>query len=445
KILRTQVGSHQTKIDEVVLTALQDPVLVLHIFSKISKNPELATTGTDLKLLVLRLGFGELRSLVDSLLEKHVDLAPEIDFLYQRKILKLVRIGVVARILAEGVAKNLAEEVPALGVICNIGELLVMTKYQRDYLKVYEESTTQNFYSKFTKHFGINVQTSTIHLLKVVGVSSTISKIIDTDEPVQGDLLTLRNLVFGADELVQAFETDKLSRYSPGSILPSKSFLRLLPFSDNLYARTFERISLFLYKKVTMEPTQTTESDFDLDKLEMDLSSLLDNSGTVEPNYLESLSENSMLEFAPYPDNLKLFENVINNASDFSSLCSALLLKLVDSNLFDRSALIEVDFFSKRLILVESKGEGFQTNVFEIDKVLLNSLNRTKVKSSHISTVIDLPLGSKTYACMPLPTTDKLYLLYADTKNKPIGFDLRKTFREVSKLALKKIQQIRSL
>ncbi|MCX7952265.1 MAG: HDOD domain-containing protein [Deltaproteobacteria bacterium] len=437
--LSVLLSQPQTKVDEVAVCCLQDPVLTLLILKKVGSSSELVTSTTEVKLLVLRLGFFELRKLVDELSQNYEELDPLIGFIYEKRVNHLIKVGVVSRILSEAVSKHLSEEVPAVGVLSKVVELLVMRKYQKDYLELYEQSTTQNFYLRFSKLFGNQIENLNVEFLKTLGVPSIVTKVLDLSEHVSNDELIIRNIVYGADELVQAFEADRLSRYAPGAILPSKSFLRLLPFTDHLYGRAFERVTVFLHKRVQVD--QDLEVSVDLSKLDEEigvLTSQRDDQVVKDASEDENTSQLNLTGKGPLSGILAELSQI----KDFSTLCSTLLSKLTENELFDRSALIEVDFVNRLLKIVEEKGQGFSTKVVEIDSILINALNLTKVKSSKIPTSISLPFGSNTFAFMPLSYNDKLFLLYADTRERPIGLELRRSFREVADQVKQKLKEL---
>ncbi len=453
----------QANLNEIAFVCLQDPVINLNILLRGSKFVNQVKITTDLAVLILRLGVSDLKSLLSEISNPTVEENPMINFYYQKRVLKLTRTAVVARILAEVCAKHLASEVSSLALLCRIVELPLMIKHPKEYTELVEKTVSSNFYLKFPQIFSKAIDALNIIFLQTIGMNSNLIKILNPNEPAVEDQLILRCLIFGAEELVFAFETNRLNRYSPGSQLPSNSLLRLLPISEQSYGRAFERITLFLHKKASFEGESidseinqtnihssisldegTKDVHPDLDKLQNDLDELLKDTESNFENWNKNIDAESN-KTAGIGKSIPSLKNVIDelkSVESFEDLCEVLLLKLVSNNLFDRSALLELSVKEKRLYVKKSVGGEFKSKIYELDELVLNTLNFTKVKSSAIPAIVDLPLGSPTFAFMPLPAGSKLYILYADTYNRPIGLDLRTSFREVANLALKKLQEL---
>lgn len=467
RLLQNLLSKPQTKVDDVAFACLQDPVLTCLILQASISSPEHSSESLDMKILTLRIGFSNLRRLVDSLANNQKELDPKIEFLYEKRVKRLVRTGIISRIIAEGAAKHVAEEAPTLGVISKLAELIVMVKHPDEYLELSTSSTTSNFYLRFQKFFHRSVNSLNVSFLSCLRIPRAVIRILDSAESVSNDEMLLRNIVFSADEIIHAYETDKLSRYSPGAILPSKSHLRLLPFNDNIYSKTFERIVVFLHKKVQLEPAyedaqnrndtltdNQNEVDFNhFENLDLDIASIEDQVSNLLGDQLfndePKKNELAVPDFSSTEQDSETKESLmkhtisaINSAKTFDQMYKALLSSLTENSLFDRAALAEVHADTRTLRIIEYSGEKFPSDVYELDSAIIGSLNLTKIKSSTIPSSIRLPLGSNTYACMPIPVGDKLFLVYADTKHKPIGLELRREFREVAERVLEKLKEL---
>lgn len=408
-----------TKVDDLALCALQDPILVLELlklangtFFSAGRPPLTTASGA-----IIRLGEDEMLNVLKSLMDRPKFTDPAVSRIFEKHRGRSRRAGILARMLSETVSKPLSEECHTAGLFMFLGELLATAHLGETYVELYESNNPATVLCRLAEDHRFNVETMGLSYLQKSGIPASLLFAISREgKPNTPDRAPMKPICFAAAEMVDAFDHNKWEKLSPGKQLPPKSALRFLRLSDTQYTRLYERASEYLFQDKLMQERvsveelsrpspmsrdedcdfviQTADSDFpaaENPSLENDLLSLLDPAESLEkaptsaapsgstissktlsdsynirrdaPAKSVARNENPMPLVAPPPLRTSAGNAFVSNvteqldkvSSSEELLCSILSI-LTDSGPFEKSALIVVSKDRKNAIVVAARG-----------------------------------------------------------------------------------------
>jgi HD-like signal output (HDOD) protein len=416
----SRLASKQTtKVDDLALCALQDPILVLELlklangtFFSAGRPPLTTVSGA-----IIRLGEDEMLNVLKSLMDRPKFTDPEVSRIFEKHRGRSRRAGILARMLSETVAKSLSEECHTAGLFMFLGELLATAHLGETYVKLYESNNPATVLCRLAQDHRFDVETMGLSYLQKSGIPASLLFAISREgKPNTPDRAPMKPICFAAAEMVDAFDQNKWEKLSPGKQLAPKSALRFLRLSDTQYMRLYERASEYLFQDKLMQERLSVEDlgrsnsvsrdeDFDFviqtadsdsvtaatPSLENDLLSLLDpaesieeaptsappSTGTISAKTLSdsynirrdapaksaARNDNPMPLVAPPPLRTSAGNAFVSNvteqldkaSSSEEVLCSILSI-LTDSGPFEKSALIVVSKDRKNAIVVAARG-----------------------------------------------------------------------------------------
>lgn len=256
---RRLVGDKEIRIDALALCASQDPVIVIELLK--TANAMFFSGGrspiTSVKTSIVRLGSDIVQQLLDGLKERPVTKDERVFHWQEIHRSRCKRTAIVARILAEALAKNLNDDCQAAGLLFNVGELLAVAFFQETYAKLADNSQRASVNFRLLQDHKFDVEKMGVSYLKRQGIPDNLLFAIDRDgRPRQAERAIMKPLCLASVEFVDAFDTNKWEKLAPGKTLNPKSALRLLQFSDSQYLKVYERCSEYLFSARLLEERQ---------------------------------------------------------------------------------------------------------------------------------------------------------------------------------------------
>jgi HD-like signal output (HDOD) protein len=408
-----------TKVEDLALCALQDPILVLELlklangtFFSAGRPPLTTASGA-----VTRLGEDEMLNALKSLMDRPTLPDPGVFRIFEKHRSRSRRAGILARMLSETVAKSLSEECHTAGLFMFMGELLATAHLGQTYVKLYESNNPATVLCRLAQDHRFDVEAMGLSYLQKSGIPQALLFAISREgKPSTPDRAPMKPICFAAAEMVDAFDQNKWEKLAPGKQLAPKSALRFLRLSDSQYMRLYERASEYLFQDKLMQERLAVEDlgrsnelsrdeDFDFviqttdsetpatgdSSLENDLLSLLDpaehvaeaaksvsetesrisakilsDSYNITPNApAKSVARNNtpLPLVAPPPLRTSAGNSFVlnvtqelDNATSSEDLLRRILSILTDSGPFEKSALIVVSKDRKNAIVVAARG-----------------------------------------------------------------------------------------
>jgi HD-like signal output (HDOD) protein len=493
---RKMAVERNARVDDLAACAAQDPIIVIELLK--TANAMYYSGGrqpiTTTKTAIVRLGSDVVLETLDKMQERG-DIGDEnVAHWLEVHRSRGRRTSIVARMIAEVVAKTLADECQVAGLLSTVGDLLAVAHLGEHYVKLAEEHSRSGVLYRLVQDYRFNVETLGTSYLTRQGIPQLILAAIDRDSAIKAqDKVVMKPVVSSAQEMVEAFDMNRWEKLAPGRSFPPKSALRLLQVSEVQYVKLYERASQYLFQsradeekkkhatlgmafessevEVPTSPPPTLEeksaepaSDTNL---ENELQSLMNNRNEEEIEDLFSLNsapKKNKKKFRPPPravqpsqptGEIKLkkaaemvtsMTEVLETAQTSEELLSSLLKELVDRGPFEKTALIVVSKDRKNAIVVAARGPNVQTGQrIAIDNPLSPlSQNFSKVQSFGRASSEHSPFGSSTFALAPIDADhDTPVALYADCGNGgSINFEARRIFRTVVDLLNQKLPSL---
>jgi HD-like signal output (HDOD) protein len=473
-----------TKVDDLALCALQDPILVLELLKLANGTffsagrPPLTTASA----AITRLGEDEMLNVLKSLMDRPIFTDPQVARIFEKHRSRSRRAGILARMLAETVAKSLSEECHTAGLCMFMGELLATAHLGETYVKLYESNNPATVLCRLAQDHRFDVEAMGLSYLQKSGIPASLLFAISREgKPNTPDRAPMKPICFAATEMVDAFDLNKWEKLAPGKQLAPKSALRFLRLSDTQYMRLYERASEYLFQdkliqeRISVEDlgrSSSTGRDEDFDfviqtadsdvpaaagsSLENDLLSLLDPAENIEeapntapeaggtinaktlsdsynirrdaPAKSVARNENPLPLVAPPPLRTSAGNAFVSNvteqldkATTSEELLRSILAILTDSGPFEKSALIVVSKDRKNAIVVAARGPSITCGQTLTLSDPLSPLAQcfSKVQSFGNKGSQESPWGSKAFALSPVDADHETPVaLYADCGNE---------------------------
>lgn len=464
---------------------LQDPVLVIEVFKE-ANNASFAgsaTTLTTLRPAIVRLGAERVYELLTQIAGRDA-ITEQASLLYfQRYRSRCKRIGGVARIIAEVLARHVQEECEVIGLLSSIGDMLAVFHFGETYVELAEETPRATVNYRLVKHHQFEVQKRGVAYLRRSGIPEFITSIIDEEIPLpQPEQKIIRLIHRTAIEFVDAYDTEKWDKLSPEKELPPSSILRLLKLNERQHMAIYSKADAYLShmsaidrgrERLLEDQTDTriddddwntddewdTEEDWSWFDEDIDESESINESldGTFsereEPQLTELDSDLDALLGMDTSESEVAFEDAspeeevlaeTSFLSVYESVLGESLNELINGP-FSTAALISFSRDKKEATIVVQRGDAQSETTICIadnESSLLRALSKNQTFSSRKEN--QSPFGSNSYAISPLATEDQTPLaLYADCgSHSAITLHGRRLFRDTVRRLNEQIQTL---
>ena len=461
---RRLAGDQDVRVPALASVIAQDPVLALEILR--GANSTFFTGDrpptASIKNGVIRLGSGAVANILDGIAARPALLSPELSG--QLEVLRVLsqQVSVVSALIAKAVAAELSEAAMTAGLMFHMGQMIACAYLGDRYLTVIGAKNTSAVAYKLLHDFEFDMRSVQLSYLRNRGVPQEVFFALDRElqckTPIQA---TLRFVVQGAHELVEAALGGKWDKYSPQNPLPAKSSLRLLKLTDHQYADIHQRVEAFL-------TGVGEEIDVDLAEEDEELPDPRSAKGSgpavvaAVPDSVEvpALDRQIPADYVPEvysaedfekqvaalcdknQDMIEYIQGLCKKCSSVDELLTRTLSLLVNNGPYDRAALVLVGHDRDKGTIHTSVGSDLNSSkdlVFS-DPLSPIAMCLTKVSSfntpHHNSDEALSPFGITAFALSPLKVTDDTpVVLYADCGDeRPIPMEARKVFRLVVSL-----------
>lgn len=242
-------ANKNVKVDDFCSCAFQDPVLCIELLRQ-ANSLEFGVARVSIATIpnaIMRLGWQEVHSLVNNLSSVTPADSPQKAKWIEIHRRRCRRAGMVARLIAETVSRDLSQPAHMCGLFLYLGDILAVLQLGDNYVSLAETNPRPRVNYRIATDYGFDTEVTGLDYLRITGVPNSITDVIDRNthqKEISKHLL--RPIVFSASELVESFEAGKLQRYESLSDLPNSSQLRLFKFIEAQYERMFSRIKAYL-------------------------------------------------------------------------------------------------------------------------------------------------------------------------------------------------------
>ncbi|MCB0317182.1 MAG: HDOD domain-containing protein [Bdellovibrionales bacterium] len=253
---RKLISDKNIRVEDLATCCAQDPVLVIELLK--SANAMFFSVGrspiTSAKVAIVRLGSDTVLSIFEKINERvQVDDEDVLHWIEHHRS-RCQRTSIIARVFAEAIARTLADDAQAAGLLLNIGEMLATQHLGRQYVELAEELKRSGVNYRLSNDFKFDVEKMGATYLRRNGIPEALLFAIDRDAMNRSqERAVLRPLVQAASELVEAFDNNRWEKLAPGKNLPSKSAIRLLQLDEGQYLKIYERASEYLFSARLLE------------------------------------------------------------------------------------------------------------------------------------------------------------------------------------------------
>ncbi|MCB0309898.1 MAG: HDOD domain-containing protein [Bdellovibrionales bacterium] len=505
KEARRLVGDPNTRVEDIAVTVGQDPVITIELVK--AANAMFFAGGkaniTSMKTAIVRLGGDVVLETLEKLQERQqLEDAQQIKW-YNIHRNRCKRTAIVAKILAEAVARTLSDDCEAASLLSSIGEMLAVLHLREEYVAIAEENSRSGTNYRLAQNHKFDVERMGLTYLRRQGVPEALVFAIDREaRPRSPDRAIMKPVCAAAAEMVDAFDMDRWEKLTPGKTLPPKSSLRMLQMNDQQYLRVYERCSEYLFamrKKeaggaapIEEESPAHVVSDEE-QALENEIQNIIHDDGksevpsewseeqdgidisskTVVREVSESIEQRNELFALNRQDQqvktvarvekkvpveppkmvtpkankvMSAFTDALESARTSEELLTEILAMLVDNAPFEKSALIVVSKDRKHAIVVAARGPGIGSGQKIALDDPLSPLAKcfSKVQSFGNRGNASSPFNSKAFALAPVDADhDTPVALYADCGAEgSLTFEARRIFRNVVDILNQKLPQI---
>lgn len=247
---RKLVSDKNTRVEDLATICLQDPVIVIELL-RVS-NAMFFSGGrspiTSVRTAIIRLGSDVVLEHLDKLQDRVPFEAEDVQHWFEVHRSRCKRTAILARILAEAQARQLADDCQAAGLLMHIGDMLAVAYFKEEYVKLSEEHSRSGLNFRLTQDKKFDVERMGLTYLRRSGIPEALLFAIDREARApRPDRAPMKPLCFSASEMVEAFDANRWDKLAPGKTLPPKSAVRTLSLSDPQYLKIYERASEYLF------------------------------------------------------------------------------------------------------------------------------------------------------------------------------------------------------
>jgi hypothetical protein len=433
--------TERRQIQQLVQIAKEDPILTIEIFKEANSllakdnRPQVST----LNAAIIALGSVHLSNCLRQLATRKPPTEFVLEALNEQRQFSL-RVSKVAKLVARFASPAVEDDAEVSGLASGVGLMLSCSYLMDRYVSVANESNRATTIYRLAHDYNLDENRMLLAYLRLYKFPEELIIPFDLSITCRNPLQSsLRLTIQAAIEIVDAFDNNKWTKYSPENDLPVKSTLRLLPINPNQYSKLYLEISKTLnYQDIN----QTTS--------ESEISSKSGNTyrRTLSIHFLEPSNDNQHSEIkSTNSDLVSSLKNVIQAAENAEDLGEKLLNHLTKNGMFKRAALLVIEGNGKSASVFRSTGQNMEAE----SKININdflaplALGATKIQSFN-SKLPDpqAPFGHSSFAMSPIKVKyDSPVMLYADCENeRPLGFEMRKLFRQVVEIANKTLSSL---
>jgi HD-like signal output (HDOD) protein len=240
------------RVEDLALCVSQDPVLVLELLKAanalyFSGGRPPITTAT---AAITRLGSDVVVKTLEELLERPLIEERDVKRLFEMHRNRCKRAAIIARLLAEVLAKTLQDDCHTSGLFLYLGEMLAALHLGMTYVKLHETNSPSGLIYRLSQEHRFDVEKMGLAYLQRQGVPDSVAFAVDRDGKTKlKERAIMKPICLASAELVDAFDTNRWEKLAPGKQLAPKSSLRLLQLSDAQYLRLYERASEYLFNE----------------------------------------------------------------------------------------------------------------------------------------------------------------------------------------------------
>ena len=307
------------RVEDLALCCSQDPVIVIELLKTANAlyfsggRPPITTATT----AIIRLGSETVIEALQGLATRPPIESENVKRLFEIHRNRGKRCAIIARMLAELVAKTVQDDCHTSGLFMFVGDLLAVAHFGETYVKLHSANSPSSLLYKLAQDHKFGVEKMGLSYLQRQGIPDSVLFAIAREGKTRSqERAVMKPLCFASAEIIDAFDTNRWERIAPGKQLPLKSSLRLLGLSDSQYLKVYEKASEYLfnekiaYESISLEdltscsapapeesdifiitgaePQNTGTSGLDADVLQDEIQQLLDLS--VDINATESPS-----------------------------------------------------------------------------------------------------------------------------------------------------------
>lgn len=247
---RRLVADKNTRVETLALLASQDPVIAIELL-RISNAMYFAggkSAITTMKQAIIRLGSDVVLETLENLKDRVPFENEDVAFWFESHRAKAKKLAIVAKILSEAVARNLNDDCEMAALLMRMGEMLAVAHFKEEYVKLAEEHSRSGVNYRLAQDHKFDVERMGLNYLRRLGIPEALLFAIDRDGRSRTpDRAIMKPLCSAAQEMVEAFDSNRWDKLTPGKPLPPKSALRMLGFTDPQYLKLYERISEYLF------------------------------------------------------------------------------------------------------------------------------------------------------------------------------------------------------
>ncbi len=504
---RKLIGDSNLRVDDIATCCLQDPAIIIELI-KIS-NALYFSGGrspiTTARTAIIRLGSDVVLDTFTKLHERKQIESPRVSHWFELHRSRCKRTAIIARLLSELLAKNLADDTQAIALLFSTGDLVATMFFGETYADIADDVGKSSIAFRLLQSKKFDIEKNGLNYLRRIGIPEQMVSIIDREATIKStERAIMKPICFAAAEIVEAFDSNKWEKISPGKTLPPKSALRSLGMNDSSYLKIYERASEYLFaarlqeerKKIAGGMGENPSAEqIEKDGIKEDLDSeiaVLINSSSQAPVVEKSpktevrpetiLQEiKSDLPFTPTtfgldnpsndtgnkvprvePSSEKLeapsllskknneflgkLTAVMDQATSSEDLLKQILGMLVNDGTFEKAALIVTSHDRKQAIVVTARGPGIGDGQRILLDDPLSPLAQcfSKIRSYSTRDNQCSPWGSRSFAVAPLNVDHETPVaLYADCGvSGTIKFEGRRLFRTVVELLNQKLPEL---
>ncbi len=236
-------------LNQVTTTAYRDVAIILEIL-KLSNTFDY-TGGkqsiVDVQSAVTRIGWSAVKELLFSIGNRNPTRTTKHQKWLEIHRSRCRRTGMVARLLADSLAKNLTQEAQTIASFVYFGEILAALHLGSLYQEIADSSHRSRTLYRLSTDYSFDVEEVRSAYLEKQGIPLVVLEVLSREGSKNKVGKTpLKPIVLSAAELVDSFDNKKIARYHNQSEIPSISALRNLKISQYHYPKLIERVEMYL-------------------------------------------------------------------------------------------------------------------------------------------------------------------------------------------------------
>lgn len=253
---RKLVADKNIRVEDLATCCGQDPAIVMELL-KVS-NAMFFSGGrspiTSTRTAIVRLGSDVVLECLTRVNDRGAIDVEEVSHWFEVHRSRCKRTAIVARLLAETVAKQLSDDCQAAGLLMNVGDMLAVAHFREEYVRLADEHSRSGVNFRLLQHKRFDVEKMGLTYLRRQGIPENILFAIDREAHSRNaERAVMKPLCLSAGEMVDAFDANRWEKLAPGKTIPPKSAIRTLQLTDAQYLKVYERASEYLFSVRLLE------------------------------------------------------------------------------------------------------------------------------------------------------------------------------------------------